>query len=117
MKTLALALLISIRCNGYNINFTKPEYQFNLSKNEKPLKDEVLLTYISTDFYIRYNFVDNTSYIVWDPVLSIKINFQCIDYKTKRLGIVRYDKYGNPINELVPIFVSKKEFSRHQLNR
>lgn len=39
-----------------------------------------------------------------------------IGWKSKRVGIVAYDVYGNPIKGLVPVFISKQEIKESGLD-
>jgi hypothetical protein len=83
------------------------------SRREQPRSDEILLTRIATGFYSEYDPESNTSILIPDELMSIPKNLQRIGFKEKRLGTIYYGKYGDILNEDVPVFVKKKEYKAY----
>ncbi len=55
--------------------------------------------------------------ITGESVFLIAFNLDQIPYKSKRLGQIAYDKYGNEVSSLRPVFVSKQEYKEKMANQ
>ncbi len=61
---------------------------------------------------LEENEVFLTNIYLTELYLPRRRRFTAIQYKTKRLGRVAYDQYGEVISGMVPVFVKKWEIER-----